>query len=231
MKLSMKLPPTTMLLFIGGAVVFALAVFQALSLPPLRQEIKTTESGYFVLKQKNEKLSEILSQIKTLESNLDVVQAALPVADEVPALIMQLEQIAKQSGLTVQHLGFGGGEGAAAPRASEASREAEEKEATEVKKVLVTMVVTGSYPSLQTFLQNLENASRVVNVTNFKFSPGQKEEEAALSITLGVEAFYLPEAADVSTETPLTLDTASKEYIDLIRKVKALRVYRSEVSE
>lgn len=217
--------------FLAGVVVCGLTIFQFLSLPSRSQNIKTVENELVILRQKNEKLSGILSEIKTLESNAEAVQTTLPVSDDVPTLIMQLEQIAKQSGMTVQHLGFGGGEGAAAPRASEASRGAEEKETTGVRKISVTMVVTGSYPSLQTFLQNLEGASRVVNVTNFRFSPMQKEGEAALTITLGVEAFYLAAAESVPPETPLTLDTASKEYIELIRKVKALRVYRSEVTE
>ena len=187
MKLSVKLPQTTILIFLLGAVVFGLAVFQFLSLPARSQKIKTAENELVILRQKNETLSGILSEVKTLESNAEVARTALPVSDEVPALIMQLEQVARQSGVAVQHLGFGGGEGAAAPRASEASREAGEV-ASEggVKKVSVTAVVTGSYPALQTFLRNLENGSRVVNVTNFRFSPGQKEE-AGLSITLGIE--------------------------------------------
>ena len=96
----------------------------------------------------------------------------------------------------------------------------------------MTAVVTGSYGALQTFLRNLENTSRVVNVTNFRFSPGQqKEEAAALSVTLGLEAFYLAEAEAGALETPLTLDTGSKEYVDLIKKVKTLRVYQSEVDQ
>ncbi len=230
----MKLSQTTGLIFLVGVLISGLGVFQILSIPSQRQKIGVAEGGLLVLRQKNEKLSEILSEIKTIESNLEVVRGALPTADDVPALIMQLEQISKTSGVTVQHLGFGGDKAVVAPRASEASREAEEvEEASEVEKVSVTVVVTGSYASLQTFLRNLERASRVVNVTNFRFSPAQQKEgeEAALSITLGVEAFYLAEVQDVSPETPLTLDTTSKDYVDLIRKVKALRVYKTEATE
>lgn len=224
MKLQVKLPQTTMLIFLVGVAIFGLAIFQFLSLPSQNQKIKTAENELVVLRQKNEKLSEILSEIKTLESNAEAVRIALPAADDVPTLIMQLEQIAKQSGLTVQHLGFGEG--------AKPSSEAEEaKSGGGAKKVSATAVVSGSYASLQTFLKNLEESSRVVNVTNFRFSPGQKGEEAGLSITLGVEAFYLMEIESVLPEVPLTLDTSSKEYIDLIRKVKALRVYRSEVGE
>lgn len=225
MKLpAIKLPQTTALIFLIGAVVFGLTVFQFLSLPTKNQKIKTAENELVILRQKNETLSGILSEVKTLESNAEVARTALPVSDEVPALIMQLEQIAKQSGVAVQHLGFGEG-----VKPSSEAEEAESKGG--VKKVSVTAVVTGSYPALQTFLRNLENTSRVVNVTNFRFSPGQKEEEQGLSITLGVEAFYLAEVGSLAPETPLTLDTTSKEYIELIRKVKALRVYRPEVGE
>ncbi len=217
------------LIFLAGVVICGLAVFQFLSVPTLRQKIGTAENELVVLRQKNAALSEILSEIKTMESNAEVVRTALPVSDDVPALIMQLEQIAKDSGLTVQHLGFEGT--TAAPAKGEPASPDEEASRGGVKKTAVTMVATGSYPSLQTLLQNLENASRVVNVTNFRFSSVQKEGEVGLSVTLGLEAFYLAEAESVAPAAPLTLDTSSKEYVELIRKVKALRVYRPEVTE
>ena len=230
----MKLPQTKWLAFLVGAVFLGLAVFQFLSIPPKRQQMTTAENDLVAARQKSEKLSEILSEVKTIGSNLEVVQQALPEEDDVPALITQLEQVAKQSGVGVQHLGFGGGEAETTPRASEASREGEGEEETKSssvpKTISLTAVVDGSYGALQTFLGNLENTSRVVNVTNFRFSPAQKKEEgAALSITLGLEAFYLSATKSVPANTPLTLDTTSKDYIELIRKIKALRVYRSEV--
>ncbi len=219
----MKLSQTTGLIFLVGVLISGLGVFQISSIPSQRQKIGVAEGGLLALRQKSEKLSGILSEIKTIGSNLEVVRGALPAADDVPALIMQLEQISKTSGVTVQHLGFG--EGKAVVEKAE--------EGAGVRKISVTVVVTGSYASLQTFLRNLEGASRVVNVTNFRFSPAQQKEgeEAVLSVTLGVEAFYLAEVQDVSPETPLTLDTTSKDYVDLIRKVKSLRVYKTEVSE
>ena len=229
----MKLPQAKWLGFLVGAVFLALAVFQFLSVPSQRQRIAAAEGEFVVVRQKNERLSEILSEVKTVESNLEVVGQALPAADDVPALIMQLEQVAKQSGVGVQHLGFGAGKAAATATATASGVDEEEvEEARGVKKISLTAVVTGSYGALQTFLRNLENTSRVVNVTNFRFSPGQqKEEAAALSVTLGLEAFYLAEAEAGALETPLTLDTGSKEYVDLIKKVKTLRVYQSEVDQ
>ena len=223
MKLPGKLLQTKWLAFIGGTALLGLAIFQFLSVPPKRQQIVAYERDLAAARQKSEKLSEILSEAKTIEGNLEVAQKALPVEDAVPTLITQLEQVAKQSGVGVQHLGFGGGEG---DEEAEASR-------SEVKTISLTTVVDGSYSALQTFLRNLENTSRVVNVTNFRFSPAQEKEgeESALSVTLGLEAFYLADTESVSAEVPLTLDTSSKEYIDLIRKVKALRIYRPEVGQ
>ncbi len=223
MKLPTKLPQVKWLVFIGGAALLGLAIFQLMSIPPKRQQIAAAENDLAAARQKSEKLSEILSEAKTIESNLEAVQQALPAEDDVPALITQLEQLAKQSGVSVQHLGFGEG--------AEPSSEAEGAESRgEIKTISLTVVVDGSYGALQTFLRNLESTSRIVNVTNFRFSPAQKKEEgAALSITLGLEAFYLAATESVPANTPLTLDTASKDYIELIKEVKALRVYRSEV--
>lgn len=212
----MSLPKTTGLLFLVGIAVLALTVFQALSIPEKRQSTRAAESGLLALQQKNEDLSEVLSEAKTIEDNLAVVRQALPMAEDVPVLLMQLEQVAKQSGVSVQHLGFGEGKALTTAAAEEG-------------KVALTAVVTGSYGSLEAFFRNLEGASRVVNVTNFRFSPSQsKEGEAAISVTLGVEAFYLAEVESVPADAPLTLDINSKDYIDLIREVKALRVYGAE---
>ena len=213
MKLPTNLLQTKWLSFIGGAVLLGLAVFQFLSVPSKRQQVTVAENDFAVARRESEKLSEILTEVKMVEGNLEVIQQALPVEDAVPSLITQLEKIAQQSGVGVQHLGFGEGEG-------------------EVNTISLTAVVDGSYGALQTFFRNLENTSRVINVTNFRFSPAQKEEEGAtLSITLGLEAFYLASAGGFSASAPLTLNTASKEYIDLIRKVKALRVYKSEIAD
>jgi len=216
------------LIFLAGAAVCGLTIFQILSLPSRRQKVEAAKNELVILRQRNGKLSELLSEIKTLESNAEVAKTALPVSDDVPALIMQLSQIAKDSGITVQHLGFEG-KVVETPEVRPSSEVGEAKSGGSIKKIAVTMVVTGSYPALQTFLQNLESASRIVNVTNFRFSPGQKGEEAGLSITLGVEAFYLAEVESVPPGAPLTLDTASKDYIELIKKIKALKVYKSEV--
>jgi len=234
MKFSLRLPQTTGLIFLGGAVALALGVFQVLSIPSLRQEIAIAEEDLAVLRQKNERLSEILSQTRTVESNLEVLQTALPVNDEVPALIMQLEKIAKQSGMSVQHLGFGQSGGSTKP--SSDSDVTSEESRGGVETISLTVVIDGSYPSLQTFFRNLERASRVINVTNFRFSSAQKKggEEgggSGLSVTLGAEAFYLAEIKEVTINTPLTLDTTSKDYTELVRKVKALRVYKSGVLE
>lgn len=225
MKLPANLLQTKWLAFAGGAALLGLVAFQFLSIPSKRQQVAVAENDFVVARRESEKLSEILSEVKMVEGNLEVVQQALPVEDAVPSLITQLEKVAKQSGVGVQHLGFGEGKSAA----KEGEEETESSEG--VKTISLTAVVDGSYGALQTFFRNLETTSRVVNVTNFRFSPAQREEEVSLSITLGLEAFYLASAKGFSAEAPLTLDTGSKEYIDLIRKVKALRVYHSEISE
>lgn len=207
----MKYSRVTSILFLIGALGLGFGVFQFLSVPSKRQETAAARSQLLALQQKNEKLSGVLSEEKILESNLELVRQALPTTDDVPALIMQLEEIAKQSGVAVQHLGFG------EDKVAEESVDA-------VRSVSLTMVVTGSYDALQTFFKNLEETSRVINVTNFRFSPAQQAEQGnALSITLGVRAFYLVEVPEISTEEPLILDTSSKDYVDLIKKVKQLR--------
>jgi len=207
----MKRSQVTNVLFVVGILSLGFSVFQFLSIPSRRQEIAVAQSQLLVLKQKNEKLSGVLSEVQILEDNLEMVRQALPTTDDVPALIMQLEEIAKQSGVAVVHLGFG------EDKVTEASINI-------AKGIALTSVVTGSYDALRTFFVNLEETSRVINVTNFRFSPAQQEEAGgALSITLGLKAFYLDEITEISMEEPLNLDTDSREYVELIKRVKQLR--------
>ncbi len=211
----MKYSRVTGGLFLIGVLGLGFGVFFGLSIPSKRQEIAAGKNQLLILQQKNEKLSGVLSEARALEGNLEMVRQALPTTDDVPALLLQLEEIAKQSGVAVQHLGFGG---------EKVAEESVEEPGGVVKSVSLTAVVTGSYDALRTFFSNLEETLRIVNVTNFRFSPTQqKEAENALSITLGVRAFYLDEVTEISIEEPLILDTSSKEYVDLIKRVKQLR--------
>lgn len=213
-------------LLLAAVVFLAPGVFFLLSIPSRQAEVSAARDRLSLLQEKNKKLSDVLSNVKTIESNLELVQTAVPTADDVPMLMTQLENLGKSSGVTVQHLGFGGGKEAAG-----AGNQEEVAKPAALQKVSLTVVVTGTYAALESFLKNLEQTSRVINVTTLRFSPSREGEgeEAKLSATLGVTAYYLPEASSPEGGA-LTLDLASSNYIELIKKVKTLRVYRSEIS-
>jgi Tfp pilus assembly protein PilO len=215
---------------LAAVVLLVPGVFFLSSIPSLRTRISSAQTQLASLQEENRKLSEVLSSIKTIESNLELLQTAIPTADDVPTLMTQLENLGKSSGVTVQHLGFGSGVKESAPPGGEAGTEAVKKE--RYQKVSLTVVVTGTYAALEAFLKNLEQTSRVINVTTLRFSPSQEGEsgEAKLSATLGVSAYYLPAAAAPSVGEVLTLDLSSSDYIELIKKVKTLRIYRPEIS-
>lgn len=215
---------------LAAVVLLVPGIFFLSSVPSLRTRISDAQVQLTSLQEENQQLSEALSSIKTIESNLELLQTAIPTADDVPTLMTQLESLGKSSGVTVQHLGFGSGVKETAPPAGEVGEGPVKKES--YHKVSLTVVVTGTYAALESFLKNLEQTSRTINVTTLRFSPSQEGEgaEAKLSATLGVSAYYLPETAAPSGGEALTLDLSSSDYIELIKKVKTLRIYRSEIA-
>jgi len=222
MKSLMKPLRITGLLFLLGLIILALSIWGFLSLPARRQEIASAEARLLLYRQKAEALSQFLSFAKSLKRDLTLVQAAIPPEEDVPTLMTQLEDLGKLSGMRVQYLGFGGSEKTKSPAGGK------EVPSGELKEISLTVVATGPVASLSSFLSNLEQTSRIITVDSFRFSPlrgGQNTDE--LSATLGVKAYYLPVRESVAPEAPLTLDPSSSDYIEVMKKVKALKIYKA----
>jgi Tfp pilus assembly protein PilO len=220
-------PKLTGIIFLFGVVVLVLSAYQGLQIPKQRRLIAARQETLETLKSKNRALGEVLSRIKTVGSNQELLKQAVPVSDDVPYLMTQLERVGKDSGVVVRHLGF-----SVAKKSSGADgEEAKNETVGGAKKISLTVVVTGTYSNLLSFLKNLERTSRVITVTNLKFSPATQEEGEAegLSATIGVTSYYLEEPQQLSIDTPLDLDLSSPEYVDVIKKVKELRVYEPSV--
>lgn len=198
-----------------SGVLFLASLYLIFSLPSKRELVSQASARENMLEQKHQKLSELLSVKRNLLGNQELLQKALPKEDAVPLLMTQIEGLGKLSGVRVSHLGF--------------SLPQETQESVEVpgSGVSLTVVVTGSYQGLQTFLTNLESTSRLIAVTNLRFSQAlEKAESGDLSSTLGVSAHFLPAEADVSLERPITLDISSESFVKLMARVKSLNVYQ-----
>lgn len=205
---------------ISFAAIFSLISFYFIfSLPSRRSQLGQEVSRKNLLEKKHRQLSELLSLKSGLAGAQELLREALPPEEGVPTLMTQIEGVGRLSGVRVTHLGF------SLPVEAEASG-GQGKGVAE--GVTLTVVATGSREALRTFLTNLEKTSRVITVTNLRFS--QVVEATGgdeVSSTLGVSAFFLPEVGRPPLEQPVLLEMTSKEFTDVIAKVKSLRVYQA----
>lgn len=206
-------------LTISIAALFSLISFYFIfSLPSRRSQVGLEVSRKNLLEEKHRQLSELLSLKSRLAETQELLREALPQEEGVPTLMTQIEGVGRLSGVRVTHLGF------SLPAETEGGKAGGTGVA---EKVTLTVVATGSREALRTFLTNLEKTSRVITITNLRFS--QAVEVAGgdeVSSTLGVSAFFLSELDRPPLSQPVLLDMTSKAFTDVIAKVKSLRVYQ-----
>lgn len=204
-----------------GSIFFALVLLlpSFSAIPGLRTRIDEKSRELTDLKIKSERLGALIDNQETLEENLRLVDLAIPSQEAVPTLMTQIQTISADSGVLLKALQFGGGSAGNATGPSEVSVE------KSVKRVYLQTVAEGPFANLQSFLRNLEMASRLVTVESVAFEAGKEND--ALTSTLGLVSYYL--------ETPpvdplLSLDLKSANLKSVLDELKELRIYEPEVS-
>lgn len=102
------------------------------------------------------KIKEIWSKLEEYKDVLTRIDSAFPVAYSVPALFYYLQRTTGETGLVMENLTLGGFSG------------------ERIKETDVTLQASGSYASLKTFLEALENSVRFFKVKNISFSSPDK---------------------------------------------------------
>ncbi|MCG2685802.1 type II secretion system protein M [Candidatus Parcubacteria bacterium] len=186
----------------------------------LKDERASEEERYQELKDKREKLSELLGARAILDRDVELFGHAVPSESAVPILMTQVEKIATESGTLVKVLQFGTGSQAPSDQKRQASRAVSLKASLE-----------GDYDELLAFLISLENASRVITVGDLRFSKstGEVRAEKDLVTALGLEAYYVDIEPEVVTEAPFTFSLEDEKYLTIKNEVAELRIYETEV--
>lgn len=224
-----------------GGYLFAIACFllgllfsliltypKAKSFSKLISQKKEEESALAKLKSKADTLkNELAPYSDVLNKNYDKVAHALPSVEDVPGLMSQLEEMASSSGLLVEGMQFSGSSKKTLP--TNAPTSSTTVADTSAKEVSVQMTLSGNYDALVTFLEKVENASRIVVVDSLKFSPLQGEEGGSgFTFNLGVISFYssVPEEKDVTA--PIDFSITSPSFKKVITEVDRLTEYEGK---
>jgi len=152
------------------------------TLTTIAQLIKQTKDQKLVvvaLEKKIANLSQAQNEYLTVESDLYLVDEALPQEPQVPLLIKQLETLAYQNNVNIGRL-----------RINEVDLKKTGSPKTEKQPLSFSFAAFGNYSNLKAFLSSLSSLRRIILVESFSFQKGIVEK-SGLSLNLAAKAWFL----------------------------------------
>lgn len=159
-----------LLLIVVGTVVFILPMRDEVTL--LKANKVTAEGELLALDTEYNSLSALSAEVAKSEATRTALLSAVPSYPSQDSLILELSAIAVASNFDLNAMSF-----------------SEETDANYGNILLTTINVSGEYSDLQTFLQQLESAKRLLRVKSLSV---QLTSETTVSLNLAIEAFYQP---------------------------------------
>ena len=171
----------SMLFIIGSLVVFASLILPAArdveELRGERSSLKATLSEQMDTVERAQKLFEEYGGISNLQ---DTLSKALPVEEDVPSIINQLQGIAKARGVVIDSL-----ELKLLPLSSKEQSDA----LRPIGKVEVDMKVLGPYEGIKQYLDGLETNVRIMDVKDLTVDGGAGDTDT-LNYEIVITAYY-----------------------------------------
>ena len=197
----MNKPAIIIIIFVALTALVAwqyfMPVFDKVSV--LREELKTWQAKLDDTQALGRKLESLKKKYDTMTEEVERVSQAIPKGEDVPGLLVQLEQLASQNGLILNNVSFAvvqakksktttvaSEEGAAADAAKPGLATASESGASTastgstaaqkssapagVKTLAVDLSLTGAQNSFKTFLSAIEENLRVMDVATINFA-------------------------------------------------------------
>lgn len=141
-----------------------------------------------------EGMKKMIADLEAKRTELAPLDQAIPTSPDIPELLANLEQLARQSGLLISDLQIStastvsslapGEDLARAQRTEQLMRSAEN-----LSIMNISLNVTGQYPQLEAFLLNMERNLRLMDLQTVNF--GQTDEDAGgQEYTLQIQTYY-----------------------------------------
>lgn len=151
-----------------------------ITIAQLIRQVKDQKTVARELEKKVKALSEAQSNYLLVESNLPLVDQALPKDPQISILVKQLEALARRSQVTIKSL-----------QISKANLKETTFQKTEKQAVDFSFNVLGDYQNLKIFLSSLSRLRRIISIEAFSFQSGK--EETILSLKLNAKTWFLEE--------------------------------------
>lgn len=178
-------------------------------IPILEEELQTQTELSTRLKNKVTKLNDLLDFKQNVDDSEALVSKALAPEPLVPQLLSQLDQIARDAGLAVDRLSY--------------ALNASGDEDISYDVVSVNMSVSGSVNQLVTFLESAENASRVINISNVRYTLDLEANTVSASF-IAISPFVDLKSAP-SIDDPISFDITDPTFQQMMEDLRSLRHY------
>ncbi len=155
-------------LIIVGSVVFVLPMRDKIAELKVAKEAATTEVA--TLESTYADLQALSEQVATSESTRDALKAAVPSGYDQDSLLLELSSMGEDLGFKINAITFG-------------DTVSEQYGNT----ISISANITGTYDDLVAFLQEVEAADRLMQVTSMSV---QRTSSSAISFSLTLEAYY-----------------------------------------
>lgn len=181
------------------------------AIPDLKIQLDEKNTLENQLKSKLSNLNRLVDFQSVVDENSSLVNKVLVSEAAVPALLTQIDNIAKNSGLQISKLNYSFGSAA--------------NESGPYDVVNVNLAVEGSFTQTVTFLKELENAARIINVDTVRYSIDSNEGALAMSSDFVLVSPYLYVESTAVTDEPVDLDISSAKFQSLIARLKNMKYY------
>jgi Tfp pilus assembly protein PilO len=192
--------------------------------PTLKATIAEKTTTFEQLTAKLSNLNKLVDYKSVIEENSKLVDQVLVPELRVPQLLTQVDQMAKENGLSVVRLNYG----------YDGNTNVADSAPGAYKSISVSLGVEGTISQFLGFLRSTETAARWISVDNFRFSGANTDGatsgvEAKQSYTVNLTSPFLYVQSNAVTDDPIELDISSKPFLDLMNKLKELRFYNITV--
>lgn len=175
----------------------AITIFSAFAIRPtiltileLNKEINTKEDTLAKLNTKITNLQSANEELVAVSEDLTYVKQAVPSLAEPEQFIRQIEGLTSKHSVSI--LGLSASDVVLLGSAGSVKRSKETVELPRnASEVPITLSVTASYPSLLSFLKDLENLRRPIKIDSLSFNSTQTDEVKKIILVISGRTPYL----------------------------------------
>lgn len=187
------------LAIILGALMIVALVFILLAFPlyqkitATREEIKTKQAEEENLKARIESLKELEANYKTAKEKSKMIELALPNEQQMPEILVQLENIAGETGMSFTEITPASLKGTS-PKAGKSSSPQIETGTSRAKGIYkavpLTVKIAGNFSGLKNYLKAIEKNIRILDLEAISIEKSTTEK--VLNISLALNAYFQP---------------------------------------